>query len=163
MSNLAYDTNRTNWDVFIRVAYHGTCVWGFQQSMVVAGLGRQLDLCSNSVSTNGTIVSPTWCSNFTLLSSLKTAQCTLWDVILSNPVVEFAEKLEHGHLKTAPDHLLLLAPANFTPDSTICRRHRVVVVYLIGPGGSHLLHLDYLPNIMHFFPLLILSIGLFLP
>lgn len=114
IANPAYDTNRTNWGVFTRAAYHGTCVWGFQQSMVVAGLARQLDLCS---STSKATPAPTWCSNSTLVSNLKTAQCNLWNVILSNPDVEFAETWTWT-FDSSTQKFVVTSPAELTPDST---------------------------------------------
>jgi hypothetical protein len=116
IANPAYDTNRTNWEVFTRAAYHGTCVWGFQQSMVVAGLARQLDLCSNPSNTAST-TAPSWCSNSTLIADLKTAQCNLWNVILGNPDVEFAETWTWT-FDNSTQSFVVTSPAELTPDST---------------------------------------------
>ncbi|KAI8584777.1 hypothetical protein K450DRAFT_267434 [Umbelopsis ramanniana AG] len=116
IANPAYDSNRTNWEVFTRAAYHGTCVWGFQQSMVVAGLARQLDLCNNT-SSLATKQAPSWCSNSTLIANLKTAQCNLWDVILGNPDVEFAETWTWT-FDNSTQSFVVTSPAELTPDST---------------------------------------------
>ncbi|KAI9290089.1 hypothetical protein BC943DRAFT_364605 [Umbelopsis sp. AD052] len=116
IANPAYDSNRTNWEVFTRAAYHGTCVWGFQQSMVVAGLARQLDLCNNT-SSLATTQAPSWCSNSTLIANLKTAQCNLWNVILGNPDVEFAETWTWT-FDNSTQSFVVTSPAELTPDST---------------------------------------------
>lgn len=118
IANPAYDSNRTNWEVFTRAAYHGTCVWGFQQSMMVAGLGRQLDLCNGTSNSNNTSTTvPNWCSNATLVSNIKSAQCTLWDIILSNPAVEFAETWTWT-FDNSTKSFVVTDPAALTPDST---------------------------------------------
>ncbi|KAH8553472.1 hypothetical protein BGW37DRAFT_555536 [Umbelopsis sp. PMI_123] len=116
IANPAYDSNRTNWDVFTRAAYHGTCVWGFQQSMVIAGLARQLSLCSDT-SSLASNQSPSWCSNSTLITNLKTAQCNLWNVVLSNPDVEFAETWTWT-FDNSTQSFVVTSPAELTPDST---------------------------------------------
>ncbi|CAJ0951933.1 unnamed protein product, partial [Mesorhabditis belari] len=80
IANPAYDyDNQTNWDTFSRKAYHGSCVWAFQQSMLLMGIDRQLNLCSLDTK-------PDWCNDQSVVSSLKLAQCNLWTVITQNPL-----------------------------------------------------------------------------
>lgn len=68
IANPAYDSNRADWDIFTKRAYHGICVWAFQEAMTAIGLDRQVKLCDSSTA-------PSWCSDSSIVDSVKTAHC----------------------------------------------------------------------------------------
>lgn len=126
IANPAYDANVTNREVFTRAAYHGTVVWGFQQALMAGGLARQLDFCAPQNTTidqnpaipyPNTTSTPTWCSNSTLISQLQSGECNLWQAILANPDVEFAETWSWT-FENNSNSFVVTSPADITPGST---------------------------------------------
>ncbi|KAK3684641.1 hypothetical protein LTR37_020073 [Vermiconidia calcicola] len=62
---------------FTNNAYHGTVVWSWQLAMFAAGLQRQLERCSSSVS-------PDFCSDRAVHENVVAAYNHLWDLIEAN-------------------------------------------------------------------------------
>ncbi|ORX37140.1 hypothetical protein BD324DRAFT_650749 [Kockovaella imperatae] len=97
VANAAYDTNKTNIEVFNNLQYHGAVSWSWQQGLMAEGLSRQLGLCNLSSNTqlqyDHQTATPTWCTNTTLTDALLEAQTRLWDSIQGSASALFTEVL----------------------------------------------------------------------
>ncbi|KAF8512552.1 hypothetical protein BU17DRAFT_54049 [Hysterangium stoloniferum] len=94
-ANPALSSNRTQISVLSRESYHGTVVWSFQQALMAAGIARQLKFCGNSTISIDIELppspTPSWCSDKSLVSSLKAAQTRLWTSIKGAETQIFSE------------------------------------------------------------------------
>ncbi|PFH50459.1 hypothetical protein AMATHDRAFT_61004 [Amanita thiersii Skay4041] len=86
VANPAYDSNRTNIEVFDRTEYHGTVIWSFQQALMAGGLARQLSFCAANVTITVDVnpppsVKPDWCSDARFVQAVTEAQKRLWDSV----------------------------------------------------------------------------------
>ncbi|KAF8586613.1 hypothetical protein K439DRAFT_1386873 [Ramaria rubella] len=124
-ANPALSSNRTQIDVLNREAYHGTVVWSFQQALMAAGLARQLKFCDNStisIDPNpAPSITPSWCSDTSLVSALKTGQTSLWTSINGGQSQLFSEvwsySFDNSTTLFTPADLAVLSPQGTESDA----------------------------------------------